>query len=201
MKEFICPNGRMSVNGVCPIFEGDDGQTKDFLKKSTFDSEKEDEFMEDKKSFFEWDMDKPTEATFKSASQLISENLNSYNSFVEEKLGIPSNIQTGLRTMSALSGFANYGLVGAVTPFALPFIAGGILNQKEEKQQQAAINREEVRDLQTRIDKGEFGSNTPTPQDDYRGGGQYSTGNTKSSSGGSKSGGFSSAERGAALHG
>ena len=35
MNEFICPNGRMSVNGVCPIFEGDDGQKKDFLKPKT----------------------------------------------------------------------------------------------------------------------------------------------------------------------
>ena len=32
IKEFICPNGRMSINGVCPIFEGDDGQIKDFNK-------------------------------------------------------------------------------------------------------------------------------------------------------------------------
>ena len=40
-QEFICPNGRMSVNGVCPIFEGDDGQIKDFNKPN--------------KNFFEFD--------------------------------------------------------------------------------------------------------------------------------------------------
>ena len=46
IQEFICPNGRMSVNGVCPIFEGDDGQIKDIKNKktSTYDVEFEDEF-------------------------------------------------------------------------------------------------------------------------------------------------------------
>jgi len=63
------------------------------------------------------------------------------------------------------------------------------------RQTKAAINREQVRDLQDRIDKGEFGSTTPTPQDDRRGG-QYDGGG-----GGNTSGGFSSSERGAALHG
>ena len=33
------------------------------------------------------------------------------------------------------------------------------------KREQKAIQREEVRDLQQRIDAGQFGSNTPTPQD------------------------------------
>ena len=37
IKEFVCPNGRMSVNGVCPIFEGSDGQIKDMQEpKGTF---------------------------------------------------------------------------------------------------------------------------------------------------------------------
>jgi len=62
------------------------------------------------------------------------------------------------------------------------------------RQTRTAINREQVRDLQDRIDKGEFGSTTPTPQDAGRGG-QYDGG------GGKTSGGFSSSERGAALHG
>ena len=63
------------------------------------------------------------------------------------------------------------------------------------RQTRAAINREQVRDLQDRIDKGQFGSKTPTPQDARRGG-QYDGG------GGSKTGGgFSSSERGASLHG
>jgi hypothetical protein len=42
------------------------------------------------------------------------------------------------------------------------------------KREQKAIQREEVRDLQQRIDAGQFGSNTPTPQDQGRTG-QYSS--------------------------
>ena len=59
------------------------------------------------------------------------------------------------------------------------------------KRNQKAIQREEARDLQQRIQAGQFGSNVPTPQDEARTG-QYSS---------SKSSGFSSRERGAALHG
>ena len=60
------------------------------------------------------------------------------------------------------------------------------------KREQKAIQREEVRDLQQRIDVGQFGSNTPTPQDQGRTG-QYSSSKSYS--------GQSSKERGAALHG
>ena len=198
MNEFICPNGRMSVNGVCPIFEGDDGQRKDFIKPKIFDdkySEIEDIKKDRKKSnFFKFDFEEPTENAFEKADNIISKNLGAYNSFIEDNLGISSNVQNVLRVGSAISGFANYGMVGAVAPFAIPFIAGAALNNQAQKQQEAAINRESVRDLQNRIDKGEFGSNTPTPQDTYRGGGQYTGGRSKSSS-------FDSAERGAALHG
>jgi hypothetical protein len=202
MNEFICPNGRMSVNGICPIFEGSDGQVKDFTKPKTFDdkySEIEDIEKDRKKdNFFKFDFEEPTESAFEKADNIISKNIQAYNSFVEENLGIPSSIQNVARFGSAISGFGSYGLVGAVAPFAIPFMAGAALNNQAVKEQEAAINRESVRDLQNRIDKGEFGSNTPTPQDDYRGGGQYTGGK---SVGGSKSGGFDSSARGAALHG
>ena len=66
MKEFVCPNGRMSVNGVCPIFEGDDGQVKDFNKTS-------------QKGIFNFDFEDPTESTFESADNIISKNINTYN--------------------------------------------------------------------------------------------------------------------------
>ena len=67
---------------------------------------------------------------------------------------------------------------------------------------QAAITRESVRDLQDRIDAGQFGSTTPTDQDARRGG-QYDGGGGKNGGGGfSGHGGYgSSAERGGALHG
>ena len=152
MNEFICPNGRMSVNGVCPIFEGDDGQIKDTKKNN----------------FFKFDFEEPTESTFEKADNIISKNISAYNSFVEDKLGISSGAQNVFRTVSAISGLANYGVAGAIAPFAIPFIAGAALNNQTQRKQEAAINRESTRDLQNRINAGQFGSNVPTPQDASR---------------------------------
>ena len=173
MQEFICPNGRMSVNGVCPIFEGDDGQIKDFQTPKTFDqkyNEIEDIKKEREKSgFFKFDFEKPTENAFEKADNIISKNIEAYNDFVEEKLGIPAGVQTAFRIgSSAYSALTGGSLLSVAAPFAIPFIAGAALNNQTQKEQEAAINRESVRDLQGRIDKGQFGSNTPTPQDKAR---------------------------------
>jgi len=170
IQEFVCPNGRLSVNGVCPIFEGGDGQVKDFNKPKKFDqkyNEIEDiEKQREKSNFFKFDFEGPTENAFEKADNIISKNIAAYNDFVESNLGIPSSVQNAARIGSAAYGaFTGGGLVSVVAPFAIPFIAGAALNNQAQKKQEAAINRESVRDLQGRIDKGQFGSNTPTPQD------------------------------------
>ena len=85
MQEFICPNGRMSVNGVCPIFEGDDGQIKDYQTPKTFDQKYDDiediEKERKKSGFFKFDFEKETPSAKKSAGNIISENIGAYNSF------------------------------------------------------------------------------------------------------------------------
>ena len=114
------------------------------------------------------------------------------------KLGIMDLVQ-------AKNFFSNPSFIGGLSfvPFALGGLKSLFSNIKDpyksvfgglNRQTREAINRESVRDLQDRIDKGQFGSTTPTPQDARRGG-QYD------GSGGRTSGGFSSSERGAALHG
>jgi len=242
MQEFICPNGRMSINGACPIFEGGDGQIRDYQTPKTFDQKYEsiedipitqgttpktdlftgvpetdtslkspeiidtkslvdqykskeisssridkiidsvnttlspmvdkvtqpvkDTVSEVSKSFFKFDFEKETPSAKKSAGNIISENIGAYNDFVENKLGIPSNVQNLARVGSAAYGALTGGsLVSVVAPFAIPFVAGAALNNKAQKEQEAAINRESVIDLQGRINAGQFGSNTPTPQD------------------------------------
>ena len=75
---------------------------------------------------FEFDFEKPTESTFQSAGNIISNNLNAYNNFVESKLGIPSNVQNVFRIGSALA-------TSSIVPFAIPFIAGGALRNQEQK--------------------------------------------------------------------
>ena len=109
IKEFVCPNGRMSVNGVCPLFEGDDGQIKDFNKPKTFDekySEIEDIEKDRQKGFFEFDFEKPTASSKKSATNILTDNINYYNNFVEENLEIPSGVQNILIVGSAFVNLA-----------------------------------------------------------------------------------------------
>jgi|TARA_R100001460_G_scaffold28981_1_gene57729 hypothetical protein len=109
---------------------------------------------------------------------------------IGRKVGLPALGQVlGMNSLySNPFGLALLGPVG----LGIAALGGGIrdrfMNYRQAKETKKAIQRESVSDLQGRIDKGEFGSNTPTPQDDRRGG-QYS--------GGSQGGGRSNAARNA----
>ena len=149
MQEFICPNGRMSVNGVCPIFEGDDGQIKDFNKPK-------------EKSFFKFDFEKPTENAFEKADNIISKNIGAFNSFIEEKLGIPSNVQNVFRIGTTIA-------TGSLMPFAIPFLGGMALNNAENTRIQNITMQDPQGDIQTTPTR--IMNIQPTPQDIYRGGG------------------------------
>ena len=170
MQEFICPNGRMSVNGVCPIFEGDDGQIKDFQTPKTFDqkyNEIEDiEKQREKSSFFKFDFEKPTKAAFEKADNIISNNINYYNNFVEDKLGIPSGVQNVFRIGSALTASS---AIGAIAPFAIPFMLGGALKASDNRRIENITMQDPQGDIQS------YPTATmniqPTAQDIYRGGG------------------------------
>ena len=43
-------------------------------------------------------------------------------------------LSNGLRAVGVGMGVATYGVVGAVLPFAIPFLAGGALNTKQKKE-------------------------------------------------------------------
>ena len=185
IKEFVCPNGRMSVNGVCPIFEGDDGQVKDFKKRSTYDALKEDEIFGEKKikeekGIFEFDFMKPTESALESAGNIISNNLNSYRDYVENKLGIPANVQNFLTIGSAA-------VTGSLMPFAIPFLAGGALRNSENNRIQNITNRDTQGTINTVVSPSTMNIQ-PTAQDIARGGGSF---NQPDGSGG-YTGGFDS---------
>ena len=178
IKEFICPNGRMSVNGVCPIFEGDDGQIKDFNKPKTFDekySEIEDIEKDRQKGFFEFDFEKPTESSKKSAKNILADNISYYNSFVEDTLGIPSNVQNALRIgTAAYNVTTGAGLAGVITPFAIPFFAGAALKSNEEKRIENITMQDPQGDVQT-FPTGIMNIQ-PTARDIKMGGGNVSGG-------------------------
>ena len=156
IKEFICPNGRMSVNGVCPIFEGDDGQIKDFNKPN--------------KNFFEFDFEKPTESSKTSATNILADNISYYNNFVEDTLGIPSNVQNAVRIGTAGFNLATgAGLAGFITPFALPVAVGGFLKNKEQTRIENITMQDPQGDIQTY--NTAVMNMQPTFQDKARGGG------------------------------
>jgi hypothetical protein len=130
------------------------------------------------------------------------------------KLGLPKVAGTILGS-AVTPGLA----IGLIPPGLNPLTGIAALNTKmqsslfgrsasiadylQAKRTQKAIQRESVRDLQERINKGEFGSTKPTKQDTRRTS-QYDrdTGNSGGGGGFSGHGGYgSSAERGAALHG
>ena len=109
---------------------------------------------------------------------------------IGQKVGLPALGQV-LGMNSMLSNPFALSLLGPVG-LGIAALTGGIRSRfnsyKMGKETKKAIQRESVGDLQGRINKGEFGSNTPTPQDAGRGG-QYS--------GGSQGGGRSAASRSA----
>jgi len=75
-------------------------------------------------------------------------------------------------------------LGGIMQSVAVPAIAltgiAAVKNKIANRGMNARINRESTRDLQQRIDKGEFGSNQPTAQDRGRGGNTEVTGRAPS---------------------
>jgi len=174
MQEFICPNGRMSVNGVCPIFEGGDGQIKDYqIPKKTFDQKYDDiediEKEREKNNFFKFDFEKETPSAKKSAGNIISDNIEVYNSFVEEKLGISSKAQNILRVGTAFA-------TGSLMPFVIPFFGGAALKHSQNNRIQNITNQDPQGDITT-IDpttvqrRMKIMSMQPTAEDIYRGGG------------------------------
>ena len=75
-------------------------------------------------------------------------------------------------------------LGGIMQSVSVPAIAltgiAAVKNKIANRGMNATINRESTRDLQQRIDKGEFGSNQPTAQDRVRGGNTEVTGRAAS---------------------
>ena len=179
IQEFVCPNGRMSVNGVCPIFEGDDGQIKDIKKKSTYDALKEDEIFGEKdiqkdKGIFEFDFELPTESAFQSAGNIIQNNIQAYNNYVESKLGIPAKTQN-LFTAGLM--FAT----GNPLPLITQFAAGGALKNSESARIQNITSQDPQGDVQT------FPISTmnikPSNRDIAMGGQSFSTNKTQEQAG------------------
>ena len=102
MEEFVCADGRMSVNGVCYIAKTpDQGNDNNNMLPPPPPSSK---------NKFEWDFDKVGD-TVGNFNDTLTENLTSFNSYVSEKLGVEN-----------IAKNAAIGL--ALGPYALPLAIG-----------------------------------------------------------------------------
>ncbi len=118
---------------------------------------------------FDFDFEQVTE--FKETAQsVIDKNVNFYDNVLADKFGIDADRSKQFRALSVIGGVATKGsLASVVGPFAIPFIAGGIMRDKETQR----IQNITAQDPQGAIQNYPTATMNiqPTPQDIYRGGG------------------------------
>ena len=172
-NEFVCSDGRMSVNGICqapqPVVEqpvikqpvinnnqGGGGDGKDTFTK---------DYSKDVKSNFQWDFDKVGNK-IENFGSTIKSNIDAYDRYVEDNLGISKNVSNVFRAGAVVKGVGAYGLAGALVPFAIPFMAGGALNNKQQKENERITNitnQDTQGDIQTiNLQKAATGSSYST---------------------------------------
>ena len=136
----------MSVNGICPAssYPGYQDPTKNTVtppvtntNQNSGDGDGRDTFTKDYskdvKSNFQWDFDKVGNK-IGNFGDTVKGNINAYDDYVENEFGISKNVSKGFRAVGVGMGAATYGAVGALVPFAIPFMAGGALNAKQKKE-------------------------------------------------------------------
>ena len=153
-NEFVCSDGRMSVNGICQVDQPDSVDTTEITKKIIETSKdgkdnkefeekvKRDKILKDlegtsdyypelgkEKGKFQWDFDK--ESKIENYKNTINNNITAYNNFIEENLGIPSDFQNVARVGSTIAAASGGGILMAVAPWAIPVLAGGAINRAE----------------------------------------------------------------------
>jgi hypothetical protein len=124
MAEYVCADGRMSVNGICSVLNQNDSSNNVIPTK---------DYSKDVKSNFQWDFDKVGNK-IGNFGDTVKDNINAYDNYVEDNLGIPKGVSYGARAVGVGMGVSSYGMVGVLAPFAIPFMAGGALNAKQKKE-------------------------------------------------------------------
>jgi len=179
-NEFVCSDGRMSVNGICQPAQQADSVDTSNLTETIIESSKRDgdgkdwEEKKDKvnpwdettkagedKGKFEWNFDKETKID--GYKNTINNNINAYNGWVEENLGIPAGVQNAARIGgSAVALAGGTGVLGVVAPWAIPFLAGAAINKAEKERIENITDKDEQGDIHT-IDMMTY--NAPKPGD------------------------------------
>jgi hypothetical protein len=145
MTEYVCADGRMSVNGICSILN-QNNDNNNIIPTKTFDQKYESiedipikDYSKDVKSNFQWDFDKVGNK-IGNFGDTVKGNIGAYDDYVENEFGIPKEISYGARAVGVGVGVSTYGAVGALVPFAIPFLVGGALNKKQKKENERITN-------------------------------------------------------------
>jgi hypothetical protein len=152
MAEYVCADGRMSVNGICSVLNQNDSSNNVIPTK---------DYSKDVKSNFQWDFDKVGNK-IGNFGDTVKDNINAYDNYVEDNLGIPKGVSYGARAVGVGMGVSSYGMVGVLAPFAIPFMAGGALNAKQKKENERitqATMKDNQGDIST-IDMATYGMPT-----------------------------------------
>ena len=151
MQEFVCPDGTMSVNGVCRMFmtpnQREDLKVKEEIKPSV--------------TGFDFDFQKVGDVK-ETADNIISSNMDYYNSFVQDKFGISPNVNTVLRLGTAA-------VTGSFLPVIAPLFIGGALKSADNRRIQNITDRDPQGTINTV--PARIMNIQPTPRDTYMGGG------------------------------
>jgi len=129
--------------------------------KGTFTDFFNKDYSKDVKSTFEWDFDKVGNK-IENFGTTIKSNIGAYDDYIEKNLGIPKGVSYGARAVGVGAGVGAYGAVGALVPFAIPFMAGGALNNKQKKENERitqATMKDNQGDIST-IDMATYGMPT-----------------------------------------
>jgi len=165
MEEFVCADGRMSVNGVCYIAKiPDQGNDNNMLPPPPPSS----------KNKFEWDFDKVGD-TVGNFNDTLTENLTSFNSYVSEKLGVENIAKT------AATGLA-------LGPMAVPYMIGKSMFDKFQTNQNNITTDKTMKDPQGDVVTYDMMTYNNQPQDYGQGGASQQTQSSYEDSSGSYTG-------------
>jgi len=152
MEEFVCADGRMSVNGVCYIAKTpDQGNDNNTILPPPPSS----------KNKFEWDFDKVGD-TVGNFNDTLTENLTSFNSYVSEKLGVENIAKT------AATGLA-------LGPMAVPYMIGKSMFNQFQTNQNNITTDKTMKDPQGDVVTYDMMTYNNQPQDYGQGGASQQT--------------------------
>ena len=148
MAEYVCGDGRMSVNGICPAssYPGYQNPAENIAPAPVITNQINQEgggaennftkdYSKDVKSNFQWDFDKVGNK-IENFNNTIKDNVTSFNSYVSEKLGVDN-----------IAKNAAIGL--ALGPYAVPLAIG-----KSVFSQYQTNKNNKITDRNLKIDQG-----------------------------------------------